>query len=128
MDYLLYVSHDAENLQFYLWFEDYSRRFHQASQYDQALSPPWDDESLAGSGAPFTDTGPRLQERNMDQTAGHNITFDSKDIALSPLDEHGSWISGSMGTKIKQSTLQSVDFASEQNSLKWQSCTTLRTS
>ena len=40
-EYLGYVSHDAENLQFFLWFEDYSRRFIAASKSEQALSPPW---------------------------------------------------------------------------------------
>ncbi|KAL9065101.1 MAG: hypothetical protein Q9161_008448 [Pseudevernia consocians] len=41
MEYLVYVSHDAENLQFWLWYEDYSRRFFAASKSEQALSPSW---------------------------------------------------------------------------------------
>lgn len=41
MEYLVYVSHDAENLQFWLWYEDYSRRFFAAPKSEQALSPPW---------------------------------------------------------------------------------------
>lgn len=41
MEYLVYVSHDAENLQFWLWYQDYSHRFFAASKYEQALSPPW---------------------------------------------------------------------------------------
>ncbi|CAF9919552.1 MAG: hypothetical protein ALECFALPRED_001215 [Alectoria fallacina] len=40
-EYLVYVSHDAENLQFWLWYEDYSHRFFAASKCEQALSPPW---------------------------------------------------------------------------------------
>lgn len=41
MEYLVYVSHDAENLQFWLWYEDYSHRFFATSKSEQALSPPW---------------------------------------------------------------------------------------
>lgn len=41
LDYLSYVTHDAENLQFYLWMVDYSQRFRQASKAEKALSPKW---------------------------------------------------------------------------------------
>ena len=37
----MYISHDAENLQFWLWYEDYSCRFFATSKSEQALSPPW---------------------------------------------------------------------------------------
>ena len=41
MDYLIYVAHDAENLQFYLWLRDYFKRFHAAPKSDKCLSPSW---------------------------------------------------------------------------------------
>ena len=41
MDYLMYVSHDAENLQFYLWMVDYHQRFRNAPQAEKELSPRW---------------------------------------------------------------------------------------
>ena len=41
MDYLIYVAHDAENLQFYLWLRDYFRRFHAAPKSEKCLSPSW---------------------------------------------------------------------------------------
>ena len=41
LDYLLYVSHDAENLQFYLWMIDYFHRFQRAAKTERVLSPRW---------------------------------------------------------------------------------------
>ncbi|OCK82249.1 hypothetical protein K432DRAFT_324605 [Lepidopterella palustris CBS 459.81] len=43
MDYLVYVSHDAENLQFFLWYEGYKRRFAALSKQEQAMSPERSD-------------------------------------------------------------------------------------
>ena len=40
MQYLLYVEHAAENLQFYLWLRDYTERFNALSENEKALSPP----------------------------------------------------------------------------------------
>jgi hypothetical protein len=41
MDFLVYIEHDAENLQFYLWYKDYVKRFFQLPESDQALAPEW---------------------------------------------------------------------------------------
>lgn len=41
MNYLLYVEHSAENLQFYLWYQDYTRRFQQAKSSDRVLALEW---------------------------------------------------------------------------------------
>jgi hypothetical protein len=41
MNYLKYVELDAENLQFFLWFRDYSRRFNELPDSEKALSPEW---------------------------------------------------------------------------------------
>jgi len=41
MDYLVYISHDAENLQFYLWLQDYQKRYESLKQNEKALSPEW---------------------------------------------------------------------------------------
>ncbi|KAK4192501.1 hypothetical protein QBC35DRAFT_447345 [Podospora australis] len=41
MSYLRYVEHSAENLQFYLWWHDYVRRFNMISAADLALAPEW---------------------------------------------------------------------------------------
>ncbi|KHN98790.1 Regulator of G protein signaling superfamily [Metarhizium album ARSEF 1941] len=41
MNYLIYVEHGAENLQFYLWYKDYVKRFHEANTADISLAPEW---------------------------------------------------------------------------------------
>ena len=41
MDYLIYVSHDAENLQFYLWLQSYTKRFEALPPSEKSLSPEW---------------------------------------------------------------------------------------
>ncbi|KAL6698406.1 hypothetical protein J3F84DRAFT_367498 [Trichoderma pleuroticola] len=51
MNYLVYVEHAAENLQFYLWFKNYEKRFAEARGGDIALAPEWtqamEDEAVA---------------------------------------------------------------------------------
>ncbi|KAJ2897554.1 hypothetical protein MKZ38_004626 [Zalerion maritima] len=41
MNYLIYIERSAENLQFYLWYEDFVKRFQSASTSDLALAPKW---------------------------------------------------------------------------------------
>jgi len=41
MDYLVYVEMNAENLQFYLWYKDYVKRFEALPEKEKVLSPPW---------------------------------------------------------------------------------------
>ena len=49
MDYLVYIAHDAENLQFYLWYRDYTKRFNALNKNSRELSPYI--ESTFGDGA-----------------------------------------------------------------------------
>ncbi|KAJ9141832.1 Regulator of G protein-like protein [Pleurostoma richardsiae] len=42
MDYLVYEEHDAEPLQFFLWYCDYIERWSQLLPRQKALSPAWD--------------------------------------------------------------------------------------
>ena len=44
MDFLVYIEHDAENLQFYLWYKDYVKRFFQLPESEQVLAPEWTAE------------------------------------------------------------------------------------
>ncbi|MCJ1481097.1 hypothetical protein MMC06_001253 [Schaereria dolodes] len=44
MNYLVYIERAAENLQFYLWYRDYSKRFSELSPNEQALVPKWNFE------------------------------------------------------------------------------------
>lgn len=41
MNYLKYIEHSAENLQFYLWYRDYSERWERLQNSDKALAPVW---------------------------------------------------------------------------------------
>jgi len=55
MDYLLYVAHDAESLQFFLWYRDYCRRFDALEPAQKQLSPEWrfDSNNTSPSGWPL---------------------------------------------------------------------------
>lgn len=44
MNYLVYVERSAENLQFYLWYKDYTKRFASLPQSDLVLSPEWTEK------------------------------------------------------------------------------------
>ena len=53
MNYLKYIEHDAENLQFYLWARAYIKKFNELSDRERSLSPEWnpsqnDIDNLAG--------------------------------------------------------------------------------
>jgi hypothetical protein len=41
MNFLKYIELSAENLQFYLWYRDYSKRFSELPASERALSPEW---------------------------------------------------------------------------------------
>lgn len=44
MDYLYYIEETAENLQFILWYRDYTRRFEEISDAQKLLSPKWEQQ------------------------------------------------------------------------------------
>lgn len=44
MNYLIYIEHSAENLQFFLWHRSYVTRFHNAKTADLVLAPEWTQE------------------------------------------------------------------------------------
>lgn len=50
MNYLIYVERSAENLQFFLWYREYIKRFEEAKTCDVALAPEWtpamEDEAI----------------------------------------------------------------------------------
>ncbi|KAF8540228.1 hypothetical protein BDD12DRAFT_43044 [Trichophaea hybrida] len=49
MNYLLYVEHCAENLQFYLWYRDYVERFEKLPELERNLSPEYSPVSAAAA-------------------------------------------------------------------------------
>ncbi|KAJ4583790.1 hypothetical protein HRR86_002286 [Exophiala dermatitidis] len=44
MDFLRYIEHAPENLQFYLWYRDYCKRFAELPVSEQRLAPEWTAE------------------------------------------------------------------------------------
>jgi len=48
MNFLKYIELSAENLQFYLWYRDYSKRFEELPVNEKSLSPEWfGDKAMA---------------------------------------------------------------------------------
>lgn len=62
MDYLVYVTHDAENLQFYLWMVDYFKRFQCAPEDETCLSMPWDPEEASSPKKICKDRAPPINQ------------------------------------------------------------------
>lgn len=44
MDFLVYIEHDAENLQFFMWYRDYLKRWNELPAKERALAPEWTSE------------------------------------------------------------------------------------
>ena len=66
MNYLKYIELSAENLQFYLWLQDYTKRFEQLSEHEKALSPEW-----KGNVGDIPTTAPDLSsQRELASTSG----------------------------------------------------------
>lgn len=60
MNYLVYVERAAENLQFYLWYKDYVRRFSAMPEDQQRLSPLWTKEDNRNARARLRQPAPSL--------------------------------------------------------------------
>ncbi|KAL9624696.1 MAG: hypothetical protein Q9160_001050 [Pyrenula sp. 1 TL-2023] len=59
MNFLIYIEHAAENLQFFLWYQDYVRRFSELPSNEQALAPVWTAEQEERALAAQAGNGPR---------------------------------------------------------------------
>ncbi|KAL8865891.1 MAG: hypothetical protein Q9174_006632, partial [Haloplaca sp. 1 TL-2023] len=127
MDYLVYVSHDAENLQFWLWLQSYTKKFYASPPSDQALSPPWSHvEGLQGNGFD-SNQPPRPRDKSRFAINEYEINFDQQDLppmtppgAMSPQFDKQSFISG-IASSARTAVADSVDDANAQAGLKWQS-------
>ena len=78
LDYLTYVSHDAENLQFYLWMVDYFQRFRNAPKAEKALSPRW---RAAGPDQSISNTGNGMQDGTLSPFGMKDVDIHSEDIS-----------------------------------------------
>ena len=67
MDYLVYISHDAENLQFYLWLQDYTKRFDALPMSEKSRSPNW----------LVNDTPPNLRRAPKSEPSSKSLSTDA---------------------------------------------------
>ena len=122
MDYLVYVSHDAENLQFWLWLQDYTKRFYAAPKSDQLLSPPW--HQVEPQQPISNDLHNPDRKAPTPAVTEFEVNFDNEipvSPILSPQFDKQSFISGIASTA--RTTADSVDDANAGVGLKWQSFT-----
>jgi hypothetical protein len=89
MDYLVYIAHDAENLQFYLWYRDYEKRFNRLKQNEKALSPAIEPHLAQGLG------GGDLMDNN------DLIMVDSSSTSMISKQSFGEWSRLSYANKMK---------------------------
>ena len=128
MHYLVHVSHDAENLQFWLWVQDYIKRFFAIPRSDQALSPPWNAANVAQAAAKIHNQPPKALGKSKMSLAELMVSLDGLDglddtrplIVARPFDMESmvSMVSG--GTRSDRSVTESVGDANAQAGLKWQ--------
>lgn len=68
MNYLKYIELAAENLQFFLWYKDYVKRFDDLQEGERKLSPEWTLEQ-AEAEALAAQTQPRAHSKLSPETA-----------------------------------------------------------
>lgn len=132
MDYLVYIEHNAENLQFYLWCKDYARRFDALPEEEKALSPEWipaaDAPPNLVKGGDKKATGIKrftianMMETNYEATTGAELFGDDKEIGLrraSNIKDSASMV----GSTISDATTLTTAEVTAQAGLKWQPCT-----
>lgn len=60
MNFLIYIEHAAENLQFFLWYRNYTKRFSELPASERALAPEWTmDAAEAEAFASQTNAAPK---------------------------------------------------------------------
>ena len=128
MDYLVYVEHNAENLQFYLWYKDYVKRFEALSDSEKALSPEWTptgdapnlvkDSDKKNSAKRFTIAA--MMENGYDGTTTAELFGEDKEAArrVSALKDSASIV----GSTISDATTLTTAEVTAQAGLKWQPC------
>ncbi len=69
MNYLVYIEHAAENLQFFLWYRDYTKRFSEQPANERALAPIWSVEQAEIDAQGRTGPAPLKQQVSADTAA-----------------------------------------------------------
>jgi hypothetical protein len=137
MDYLVYVEYNAENLQFFLWYRDYVRRFDALPEKEKIPSPEWIPEA---TDLPDLSHDPEMGEKKRTKrdtlATAMDRGYDSKTAAL--LDDesefqttptspgrHISVMKGNGSTiafSVSESMTPSTAELTSQAGLKWQPC------
>lgn len=126
MDYLHYVEFNAENLQFYLWLKDYTRRFDALPESERKLSPEW-IPVMKETAVAYLEKDPKKAERRRkrDTVEGYEIkgavVFGGDEEAAGPHVRKASVLSHDTVA----STIAVVPKVAEvvaQGNLKWQPC------
>lgn len=146
MNYLKYIEHAAENLQFFLWFHDYNTRFNSLSESERVLSPQWTQaqaEAEATTAAQQTrankttnvDAHAILQGTSFDDGNGGRVNEKGDPFHTPPassFDESRVGVTSDYGSSTGDDTLVSSTAARGIASqafgdagMKWQPCTLL---
>jgi hypothetical protein len=137
MDYLVYVEYNAENLQLFLWYRDYVRRFDALPKKEKTLSPEWIPEA---KDLPDLSNDPEMGEKKKTKrdtlATAMDTGYDSKTATffgdesefrttpaspaghISVMTGNGSTIASSVSESMTPSTAE----LTSQAGLKWQPC------
>ena len=140
MNYLIYIEHAAENLQFFLWYTDYVKRFANLPEREKALAPVWTEEEPekgehqpkqnispeAAAAFKGTDFAPTTTVKDVSKnpfnTPPRTPRGDSESIATT----EAAWSEGGSTLNVSRTTGQShhkqAADAFEGADLKWQPC------
>lgn len=140
MNYLKYIEHDAENLQFFLWFRNYKTRFANLPDSEKSLSPEWANEQAQADTAAYRASitsrkmSPETTEvmkafdegHNNEKSEEGNPFNDSRDSTIADQDVASvdSRAQSAMPST-KSGFSQKVESAFEEAGLKWQPCLSL---
>ncbi|KAF3318792.1 hypothetical protein TWF173_005205 [Orbilia oligospora] len=80
LNYLRYIEHSPEHLEFYLWHEDYTKRFEALSDEEKARSPAW---TFNKNGTPVVGYGSAVSTLRSNSTVSRGSSFDDKDNLFS---------------------------------------------
>ncbi|KXJ93766.1 hypothetical protein Micbo1qcDRAFT_201723 [Microdochium bolleyi] len=124
MNYLVYIEHSAENLQFFLWYRDYKERFENADTSDLVLAQEWtqemEDETVAKlqkEAAERLKREPAAADifKGTDFEKGHDGAIDNRDPFGTPprsarSEDNHSFVSGDHSVTSTQHTRASDAF------------------
>jgi hypothetical protein len=106
MDFLMYIEHSAENLQFYLWFKDYIKRFENLPANERALSPEWTQALEEVEVANF-----RNQQKEKPLAVEANAILRGQDMAPAPVNSQSDRRNpfGDSQVELEKSSLESAE-------------------